>query len=64
MKKYRSKKSGQAIMETYDRLLAAWQCEKKKETLKRNMEQPISLSAGRRMPLRWCFSTGWATTQH
>ena len=27
MKKYRSSKSGQAILETYDRILASWQCE-------------------------------------
>ena len=33
MKKYRSKKSGQAILETYDRLLAAWQCEKKERDI-------------------------------
>jgi pimeloyl-ACP methyl ester carboxylesterase len=26
MKKYRSEKSGQAILETYDRILASWQC--------------------------------------
>ena len=26
MKKYRSEKSGQAILETYDRLLSGWQC--------------------------------------
>ena len=31
MKKYRSKKSGRAILETYDRLLASWQCEKKEK---------------------------------
>ena len=29
MKKYRSEKSGQAVLETYDRLLASWQCGKK-----------------------------------
>ena len=29
MKKYRSEKSGQAILETYDRILASWQCETK-----------------------------------
>ena len=26
MKKYRSEKSGRAILETYDRVLASWQC--------------------------------------
>ena len=29
MKKYRSEKSGQAILETYDRILASWQCRTK-----------------------------------
>ena len=29
MKKYRSGKSGQAILETYDRILSTWQCETK-----------------------------------
>ena len=29
MKKYRSEKSGRTVLETYDRLLASWQCEKK-----------------------------------
>ena len=29
MKKYRSEKSGQAILETYDRILSTWQCETK-----------------------------------
>ncbi|MBQ1763796.1 MAG: hypothetical protein IIZ92_12945, partial [Aquincola sp.] len=28
MKKYRSEKSGRAILETYDRLLSSWQYEK------------------------------------
>ncbi len=31
MKKYRSEKRGRAILETYDRILASWQCETKEK---------------------------------
>ena len=33
MKKYRSEKSGQAILETYDRILSSWQCETKERDI-------------------------------
>ena len=33
MKKYKSEKSGQAILETYDRILFSWQCEKQERVV-------------------------------
>ena len=33
MKKYKSKKYGQAILETYNRLLSSWQCDKKERDI-------------------------------
>ena len=40
MKKYRSEKSGQAILETYDRILSTWQC----ETKERDIPDPVHLA--------------------
>ena len=63
MKKYRSEKSGQAILETYDRILSTWQCETKERDVETEYGTTHVIECGAEEGPALVLSTEWGTTR-